>query len=117
MNYVIKIEELAQTILGIAILSFLPFQFSWWLWTILFLSPDIAILGYAVSKKAGGILYNIFHHKGVAIAIAIIGFLLKDNTLMLAGTLIFAHASFDRIWGYGLKYMDDFKHTHLGWLK
>ncbi|WP_206365138.1 DUF4260 family protein [Sphingobacterium corticibacterium] len=22
----------------------------------------------------------------------------------------------DRIFGYGLKYLDDFKHTHLGWI-
>ena len=117
MKYVIKLEELAQTILGIGVLSFLPFQFSWWLWIILFLSPDIAMLGYAINKKAGGVTYNIFHHKGVAISIAITGFLLKNDTLILTGTLLFAHASFDRIWGYGLKYMDDFKHTHLGWTK
>lgn len=32
---------------------------------------------------------------------------------MLAGVILFAHASMDRIFGYGLKYADDFKHTHL----
>jgi multidrug transporter EmrE-like cation transporter len=117
MKYIIKVEELAQTILGIGVLSFLSFQFSWWLWMILFLSPDIAILGYAISKKTGGVIYNIFHHKGLAIAVAITGFFLKEDTLILAGTLLFTHASFDRIWGYGLKYPDDFKHTHLGWMK
>ncbi|MEP7376143.1 MAG: DUF4260 domain-containing protein [Chitinophagaceae bacterium] len=117
MKYVIKLEELAQTILGIGLLSFLPFQFGWWLWVLLFFSPDIAMLGYVINKKTGGVTYNIFHHKGIAIAVTITGFLLKNDTLMLAGVLLFAHASFDRIWGYGLKYMDDFKHTHLGWVK
>lgn len=117
MKYVIKLEELAQTILGIGFLSYLPVQFSWWLWIILFFSPDIAMLGYVIGKKTGGVLYNIFHHKGVAILIAIAGFLLKDDIVVLTGTLLFAHSSFDRIWGYGLKYMDDFKHTHLGWIK
>lgn len=117
MKYVVKMEELAQTALGIGVLSFLPFQFSWWLWIILFLSPDISMAGYAIGKKAGGFLYNIFHHKGMAIAIAIMGYSLKNDITVLAGTLLFAHASFDRIWGYGLKYMDDFKHTHLGWIK
>ncbi len=117
MKYIVKFEELAQTVLGIGVLSFLPFQFSWWLWIILFLSPDISILGYAIGKKTGGFFYNIFHHKGMAIAIAITGFLLKNDITVLTGTLLFAHASFDRIWGYGLKYMDDFKHTHLGWIK
>jgi multidrug transporter EmrE-like cation transporter len=117
MKYLLKIEELAQTILGIAVLYFLPFHFSWWWWVILFLSPDIAMLGYAISKKTGGVVYNIFHHKGIAIAVAIAGFLLKEDIMMLAGALLFAHASFDRIWGYGLKYPDNFKHTHLGWIK
>lgn len=117
MKYVLKLEELAQTIFGLGILFFLPFQFSWWLWIILFFSPDISISGYAIGKKTGGVLYNIFHHKGVAIVVAITGFLLKEDVLILTGTILFTHASFDRIWGYGLKYMDDFKHTHLGWIK
>lgn len=73
--------------------------------------------GYAISKKTGGVIYNIFHHKGIAIAVAIAGFLLERDIMMLTGTLLFAHASFDRIWGYGLKYEDDFRHTHLGWIK
>jgi hypothetical protein len=36
---------------------------------------------------------------------------------VFTGTLLFTHASFDRILGYGLKYFDSFKHTHLGWMK
>ena len=46
------------------------------------------MLGYAINKKAGGVTYNIFHHKGVAIAVTITGFLLRNDTLMLAGTLL-----------------------------
>ncbi|TAG51385.1 MAG: DUF4260 family protein, partial [Runella slithyformis] len=33
------------------------------------------------------------------------------------GIILFAHSAMDRIAGYGLKYEDAFKHTHLGWLK
>lgn len=117
MKQVLQLEELAQTALGISVLYFLPFNFSWWLWIILFLSPDIAIVGYSINKKTGSIFYNIFHHKGLAIAIAVTGFLTDSYVLMLAGALMFAHSSFDRILGYGLKYYDDFKHTHLGWTK
>jgi hypothetical protein len=29
---------------------------------------------------------------------------------------LLGHSSFDRVLGYGLKYDDDFKHTHLGWI-
>lgn len=28
--------------------------------------------------------------------------------------ILFAHASLDRVFGYGLKYADGFSHTHMG---
>ena len=116
MKQVLQLEELAQMALGIIGLYFLPFHFSWWLWIILFLLPDISFFGYCINKKAGAIVYNIFHHKGIAIAIAATGFLTSNDVLMFIGTLLFTHSSFDRLLGYGLKYADDFKHTHLGFI-
>jgi hypothetical protein len=116
MKQILQLEELAQVISGIAGLYFLPFHFSWWLWILLFLSPDISFLAYSINKKAGAIGYNIFHHKGIAIAIAGAGVLYSNEVAMLIGTLLFTHSSFDRLLGYGLKYTDDFKHTHLGFI-
>lgn len=116
MKQVLQLEELAQMALGITGLYFLPFQFSWWLWIILFLSPDISFLAYCINNKAGAVGYNIFHHKGIAIAIAAAGFLYSSEVAMFIGTLLFTHSSFDRLLGYGLKYPDDFKHTHLGFI-
>ena len=83
---------------------------------ILFLSPDISMPGYVINKKAGAFTYNVFHHKGLAIVIAATGFFTNSHIIMLTGILLFAHSSFDRAMGYGLKYEDDFKHTHLGWM-
>jgi hypothetical protein len=54
--------------------------------------------------------------KGIAIAIAAIGIVLASSALIFAGILLFAHSSFDRILGYGLKYSDNFTHTHLGYI-
>jgi hypothetical protein len=36
--------------------------------------------------------------------------------LALAGVIMLGHSSFDRVLGYGLKYGDSFRHTHLGWI-
>jgi hypothetical protein len=33
---------------------------------------------------------------------------------MLAGIILFAHSSMDRLFGYGLKYFTGFSDTHLG---
>ncbi len=117
MKTVIQLEEIAQMALGIAGLYFLPFEFSWWIWILLFLAPDISIAAYMFGPKTGAFVYNIFHHRGIAIAIAAAGFFTQQDILTLAGTLLYAHSSFDRMLGYGLKHTDNFKHTHLGWMK
>ena len=33
--------------------------------------------------------------------------------ILLAGVLLFSHINLDRMLGYGLKYPDNFKNTHL----
>jgi hypothetical protein len=117
MKRILQLEEFAQMALGIMGLYLLPFQFSWWIWVVLFLSPDIAILSYSINKDTGAVIYNIFHHKFIAIAIGACGLFTSNNILMLISALLFSHAAFDRMLGFGLKYRDDFKHTHLGWTK
>ncbi|HVF95685.1 MAG TPA: DUF4260 domain-containing protein, partial [Flavisolibacter sp.] len=84
---------------------------------ILFFAPDISMLGYLLNARTGAALYNLFHHKGIAVVIAAAGFWFKIEALIALGTLLFAHASFDRIMGYGLKYETGFKDTHLGSLE
>ncbi len=116
MKQILQLEELALTALGIGGLYYQPLHFSWWLWPILFLSPDISMLGYLVNTKTGAYAYNLFHHKAAAVVVAAIGFFYSIPVIMFAGILLFAHSSFDRMLGYGLKYEDSFKHTHLGML-
>ena len=81
-----------------------------------FLAPDLSMFGYLLNTRIGAALYNLFHHKGIAIAAYLAGVYLHIPQLMFAGALLFGHSSFDRILGYGLKYSDDFKNTHLGWI-
>ena len=112
MDKVLKIEELFMFCLGIYMFNTL--DFSWWWFLILILTPDISMLGYLINPKCGGISYNIFHHKGVAILIYLIGVYLSHQIVQLIGVVLFSHAALDRIFGYGLKYFDAFNNTHLG---
>ncbi len=114
MKNTIKIEEVALTILGIYFLSIYNLGIPVWIWIPLFLSPDISMLGYLVNTRIGAFTYNLFHHRAVAIVLAFAGYGLHIPVLLTIGILLFAHSSFDRMLGYGLKYSDDFKHTHLG---
>jgi len=59
------------------------------------------------------LIYNISHHRGLALLGWGAGYQLGISWMMLVGVILFAHASMDWIFGCGLKYADDFKHTHL----
>ena len=78
------------------------------------LVPDVSMLGYLVNNKAGAWTYNFFHHQALAIAIGLSGLFLANLELQFAGLVLFGHSAMDRVFGYGLKFSDDFKHTHLG---
>jgi hypothetical protein len=114
MDFSIKIEEAAITIVFIYFLSKYNLGFPVWLWVILFFSPDLSMLGYLVNSRIGAFTYNLFHHRAVALILAAIGFFMHIDILITSGILLVAHSSFDRMLGYGLKFPDDFKHTHLG---
>lgn len=99
----------------------------WWVYLLLALGPDIGMLGYLINPSVGAVTYNVLHHKGVALGSIAVGFLLiPEGTIvgsadpafptMLAGVVLLGHSSMDRMLGFGLKYGDDFKHTHLGWI-
>ena len=116
MDKILKLEELAQLAICIVALYYQPLEFRWWTWIILFLLPDVGMLGYLINTSAGAVSYNLFHHKLIAIVILGAGWYMHMPVLTLAGLLLYAHSSFDRTLGYGLKYFDSFKHTHLGML-
>jgi hypothetical protein len=115
MKTSLKIEELAQFIFGIFLFSQL--DFAWWWLLVFLLIPDIGMLGYLINTKVGAFTYNVFHHKAIAILVLLTGYFLKQDIVALAGIILFSHSAMDRILGYGLKYPDHFKHTHLGNLK
>lgn len=114
MKNLIKLEEATMFVFSIVLFSFT--DFAWWWFLVLILLPDICMVGYMVSHKIGAWTYNLFHHKAIALLVLCIGWTIGNAWIELAGIILFGHASLDRVLGYGLKYLDSFKHTHLGWL-
>jgi hypothetical protein len=115
MKHHLKIEELLQFLaaLHIVVMNDPP----WWVYLLLVAGPDISMLGYAAGPRVGAVAYNLFHSKALAVVIAWGGhFIPGMDGVFLAGVVLYGHASMDRIFGYGLKYSDHFKHTHLGWI-
>ncbi len=112
MKITVQLEEIAMLILGIYFFNILSYP--WWLFLALFLLPDIGMLGYLINGKVGAFTYNIFHHKGIAILLYLIGIYVSNDLLLLIGIILFSHSAFDRMLGYGLKLEKGFKFTHLG---
>ena len=112
MSTLVKLEEAGQFLFSI--LLFAQLDYAWWVFPACLLLPDVSMLAYAISAKAGAFWYNLFHHKLIALLVLGAGFVLQVPVLSLAGIILFGHAAMDRVFGYGLKYGDDFHHTHLG---
>lgn len=114
MKTTIKIEEAGLMAISVFFLYSMHLPVYWWLWPVLFLLPDVSMLGYLAGDKAGALVYNLVHHKAMAAAVLIAGYVLHNDLLLACGWVLLGHSSFDRMMGYGLKYQDGFNHTHLG---
>ena len=112
MKNLLKLEELS--LLGLSLFLFSGLDYGWGWYALLFLTPDLSMVGYLANPRLGSWTYNLIHHKGLAVALYLLGYLFSTPWLMFAGTLLLGHSSFDRVFGYGLKYPDAFQNTHLG---
>ncbi len=116
MKNLLRSEQAMQLALVIIALYYQSIHFAWWLWPVLFLAPDLSMVGYLINSRVGAVLYNIAHHKAVAGVLIIAGVVGHLHVVLFVGLLLWGHSSFDRIMGYGLKYPDSFDHTHLGFI-
>jgi hypothetical protein len=112
MKNLIRIEEAFFVFLAIYLFTLL--DYAWWWFLLLFFAPDLTFIAYIAGPRAGGIVYDLVHHRGLLIGLYILGSVLAIQTLQLIALVFLAHSSFDRIFGYGLKYLDSPNHTHLG---
>ena len=86
----------------------------WWLYAVLFLAPDLAMLGYLGGRRVGAIVYNVGHLYALPLACIACGGITQSPTVMAVGLIWAAHIGFDRALGYGLKYAEGFGVSHLG---
>jgi len=90
--------------------------FSWPAFALLFLTPDLSMLGYLADSRTGANSYNLVHTYIAAVALSLAGFFGGVPVAFAGGLIWIAHIGFDRALGYGLKYSTGFGDTHLGHL-
>jgi len=114
----LRLEGLAVCAAALALYAHAGF--SWPLFALLILAPDLAMLAYLAGPRAGATAYNAAHSYVPALALTLAGFsgflgFLGGAPVAAAGGLIWiAHIGADRALGYGLKYPTGFRDTHLG---
>ena len=101
-------------VLVVAVIIYQQLGYSWGEFALLFLVPDIFMLGYLVDKKIGADVYNIGHTYIVPFLFWLVMYFLHLHALYFIAVIWVAHVGFDRLVGYGLKYSTSFKDTHLG---
>jgi hypothetical protein len=85
----------------------------WGIFLLLFLWPDLGMLGYLANVKLGASLYNLLHTDALPLAFAGASFALHQSAALAFALIWIAHIGFDRALGYGLKYPTFFTDTHL----
>ena len=86
---------------------------SWVVFAVLFLAPDLAMLGYLRSTATGALVYNLVHTYVAPALLALLGLAIGPVAFGLAAIWT-AHIGADRLLGYGLKLSSGFDQTHLG---
>jgi hypothetical protein len=101
-------------LLAVSLFMYEQYGRAWWLFALLLLVPDVGMLGYLAGTRTGATTYNLFHtYLGPAVLL-LVGVAVDSPLTYSIAFVWFAHIGLDRVLGYGLKYPDGFKHTHLG---
>jgi len=107
----LRVEE--GVLLVLILLLYHDLHLSWILFAILFLAPDLAMLGYLAGTRVGSACYNLGHLLVLPVILLLFAIATHRHTLMAPALIWLAHIFFDRLLGYGLKYPTAFKDTHL----
>jgi len=87
---------------------------SWLLFALVFLLPDLSMLGYVRGPRVGALTYNLAHTYTAPALLGALGLAGAPQALWRFAIVWVAHIGFDRLMGYGLKHSTHFRDTHLG---
>jgi len=94
----LRIEETAL-LLG-AVMLYWQMHFSW----VLFLAPDLFMVGFLAGPKVGAAIYKLGHLAVWPVLAFAVGYGTGKSVWMAVGIIWFAHIALDRMLGFGLKY-------------
>jgi uncharacterized protein DUF4260 len=106
----------ALVVFALSVILYARLSGHWGIFAALFLVPDLSMLGYVINPRIGAAAYNAVHNYVTPLALAAAAAATHRENLLAYVCIWTAHIALDRALGYGLKYPDAFRHTHLGYL-
>lgn len=107
----LNLEGLSLFIASIVVYAY--FQGNGWLFGALLLVPDLSMIGYLRNPRVGSWTYNAVHALIVPVLLFAVALAAGQMLIAQIALIWLAHIGMDRTVGYGLKYADAFKSTHL----
>jgi hypothetical protein len=108
----VRLEGLALAVA--ALIFYARLGGRWGVFALLFLAPDLGMVGYLAGPRVGAAAYNLLHTYVLPLALAFYGFSAGQTLLQQVAMIWLAHIAVDRILGFGLKYGSGFRDSHLG---
>ena len=107
----LHLEGLA--VLAGALALYFDASYGWLMLLVLFLTPDLGMLGYLGGPRLGSLAYDLVHTYVGPVALGAAGVVGSAELAVQLALIWLAHIGMDRMLGYGLKYPTGFKDTHL----
>jgi hypothetical protein len=111
VTLILRVE--AGLALAAALLGYWALGGNGLMFALLFLVPDLTMLGYLRNPGIGATVYNAGHTYVSPAALALAGFVAGAPLAEQFAIIWAAHIAFDRVLGFGLKYSGRFADTHL----
>jgi hypothetical protein len=107
----LRLEGAAVAVTGVALYA--HEGYSWILFAVLLLAPDLSALGFLAGPRIGALTYDLAHTSITPVVLGAFGVVSSSGTAVAIALIWLVHIGGDRAIGYGLKYPSGFKDTHL----
>ena len=104
----------ATALLVLALWAVTATHGSWMWFFVLFLLPDLSMVGYVFGPRVGAASYNVGHLYAWPVGLLAAGLAWHGSFAMTAALSWIAHIAFDNAVGYGLKLPIGFEYTAHG---
>lgn len=111
LGALLRIEAAAE--LALVLFLYVHLHGNWLVFVVLFLVPDLGIVGYTLGPRVGAGTYNALHTMIAPALLGLAGVAARSSLVEYVALIWFAHIALDRLLGYGLKYPTRFLDTHL----